>query len=70
MKVEKCPRCDAKPLLYTINSADEIRISVWERTCPICEYSEVAITWRGAIRKWNRWARREAKRIAEEGATK
>jgi len=70
MKVEKCPRCDVKPLLYTINSVDESRVSVWERICPICEHGFCGRTWGGALRKWNRWARREAKRITKEGATK
>lgn len=66
MKAEKCPQCDARPLSYTIHSIDGSRVSVWERVCPKCGHGEVSITWRGAIRKFNRWARSERRRIERE----
>lgn len=66
MRVEKCPRCNVMPLLYTVTSVENDRTSVWKRVCPRCERGASAITYNGACRKWNRWARREAKRIAKE----
>lgn len=70
MKVEKCPRCKQIPIPYVIVKPHSDRIFAYERMCPKCEKSVTALTKNGAVRKWNRWARREAKRIAKEGATK
>lgn len=70
MKVEKCPRCGAIPLPYVLLKPNSETVFSFERMCQKCEKSVTAFTRNGALRKWNRWARREAKRIAKEGAKK
>ena len=57
MKVEKCPRCGQGACYGTEDD-------MWYVECPhCCDYEAYvkALTRNGAIRKWNRWARREAK---------
>lgn len=69
MKVEKCPLCHKEPFL-----ASRWNTKPWVYFCmnQKCSYKigHYAYTKIGACIKWNRWARREAKRIAKEGEPK
>ena len=62
MKVEKCPRCGSRPE-NQINKQMKVTAICW------CHVT-TAYTVRGALHKFNRWARREAKRIAKDGKGK
>lgn len=81
MKVEKCPRCDGnmihagtgmtwksvrffKKITVAIDGRDE------EFWCESCGHTGIwmrSFSIKSCIRRFNRWARREAKRIAKEG---
>ena len=67
MKVEKCPRCGKVPQVETLKRVKD------EKPIHTIIHDERAVMGMFkfiAIMKFNRWARREAKRIAKEGATK
>jgi len=68
MKVEKCPQCDAKPFAFLFQDLDDEHdvFGITHKCAPNMFYR----TEKGAYRKFNCWARREAKRIAHEGRSK
>ncbi len=59
MKVEKCPLCKQAPKHY------KNPISTYDEFFCQCGYPNIAtgITFNQAARRWNRWARREARKI-------
>ena len=76
MKVEKCPQCTLAPDVARKSKwygrwIFYIRIHgyiIWEKyfKCHESRKEFFSLTENGCYRKWNRWARREAKRIARE----
>lgn len=70
MKVEKCPLCNIHPEYG----------ATLKRNGQLVDGGNIIFCWRhkrivgitkfGATLRWNRWARREAKRIAKEGKGK
>ena len=67
MKVEKCPRCGKNPISSTFQAdnwiLNEIICFGGEGGIHQFKHSRFKIL---VILKWNRWARREAKRIEKE----
>lgn len=64
MKVEKCPRCDRLPFAFMFQDLDDEH-DVYGITHK-CAPDMFSRTEQGAYRKFNSWARREAKRIERE----
>jgi len=69
MKVEKCPRCGKEPICSTFRATDdwflhEI-ICFGDQSNTIHHYEHSRSKYVVAF-KWNRWARRGAKRIKQE----
>lgn len=73
MKVEKCPTVDVAPEIKYFSGRlfkfEAKKLTQDERWMVFSRFI-TAKNERQAIRFWNRWARREAKRIAKEGKGK
>ena len=67
MKVEKCPRCGTRGTAVKVNACGYRWLT--SGLCP-CAKAHKGWTERTSILRYNRWARREAKRIAKEGKGK
>lgn len=79
MKVEKCPRCGTATHVMQTDAIKMYRIFFkrFQFNCQSvypeddCAWMEIwAVTKFDAILRYNRWASREARRTAKEGATK
>lgn len=66
MKIESCPKCGKEPLLWHVIIKETYIIIGWIYECPVCKKSVRAKYVNGAIRKFNRWARRERRRMKKE----
>jgi len=73
MKVEKCPALDVAPKIECFSGGlfkFEAKKLTQDGRWMVFSRFITAKNERQAIRFWNRWARREAKRIAREGKGK
>ena len=70
LTVEKCPRCGSKAEAEKVHFRFPFRYAVWssgyKNCCLDLTIKSVAFTRIGAVLRWNRWARREARRIERE----